>query len=68
MELNNFEKDFCEKLNQCIIESGNKVWDRFDVMLSVLEEKKFEKKIKRKWFYIVVSVVGFLLVGSFFFN
>ncbi|MEL1253180.1 hypothetical protein AAEO57_05305 [Flavobacterium sp. DGU38] len=68
MEPNNFEKDFREKLNQRKIEPSNKAWDRLDAMLSVAEEKKPEKNSKRKWLYIAASVVGFLLVGTFFFN
>lgn len=68
MEPNNFEKDFREKLNQREIEPSNKAWDRLDAMLSVAEEKKPEKKSKRKWLYIAASVVGFLWVGTFFFN
>ena len=66
MEPNNFEKDFREKLNQRKIEPSDKAWDRLDAMLSVAENKKPEKK--RKWLYIAASVVGFLLVGTFFFN
>ncbi|MDQ6472565.1 hypothetical protein RB619_18135 [Flavobacterium sp. LHD-80] len=66
MEPNNFEKDFREKLNQREIEPSNKAWDRLDAMLSVAEEKP--KKKNRKWLYIAASVVGFLLVGTFFFN
>jgi len=73
MEPNNFEKDFREKLNQREIEPSNKAWDRLDAMLSVAEEKKTiqltsEKKSNKKWLYIAASVVGFLLVGTFFFN
>lgn len=67
MEPNNFEKDFREKLNQRKIEPSNKAWDRLDAMLSVAEEKKQPKK-KNKWLYIAASLVGFLLVGTFFFN
>lgn len=67
MEPNNFEKDFREKLNQREIEPSNKAWDRLDAMLSVADEKKPKKKSK-KWFYIAASVVGFLLVGTYFFN
>lgn len=67
MEPNNFEKDFREKLNQRTIEPSNKAWDRLDAMLSVAEEKKQPKK-SRKWLYIAASIVGFLLVGTFFFN
>ncbi len=68
MEPNNFEKDFREKLNQREIEPSNKAWDRLDAMLSVAEEKKPEKKSKRKWLYIAASLIGFLLVGTLFFN
>lgn len=71
MEPNNFEKDFREKLNQREIEPSNQAWDRLDAMLSVAEEKKIKldsKKSTRKWLYIAASVVGFLLVGTFFFN
>ncbi|WP_433815384.1 hypothetical protein [Flavobacterium johnsoniae] len=66
MEPNNFEKDFREKLNQRKIEPSEKAWDRLDAMLSVAEEKP--KKKSKKWLYIAASVVGFLLVGTFFFN
>ena len=72
MEPNNFEKDFREKLNQREIEPSNKAWDRLDAMLSVAEEKKpiklDSKKSKRKWLYIAASFIGFLLVGTLFFN
>src|SRR6218665_3279362 len=66
MEPNNFEKDFREKLNQRQIEPSNKAWDRLDAMLSVTEEKKPKKN--RKWLYIAASFIGFLLVGTIFFN
>jgi hypothetical protein len=66
MEPNNFEKDFREKLNKRTIEPSDKAWDRLDAMLSVAEEKK--PKRKNKWMYIAASFVGFLLVGTFFFN
>jgi len=67
MEPNNFEKDFREKLNERKIDPSYKAWDRLDAMLSVAEEKKQHKK-KNKWIYIAASLVGFLLVGTFFFN
>lgn len=74
MEPNNFEKDFREKLNQREIEPSNKAWDRLDAMLSVAEEKKPAVRLRsqqassKKWLYIAASVVGFLLMGTFFFN
>lgn len=67
MEPNNFEKDFREKLNQRKIEPSDKAWDRLDAMLSIAEEKK-QPKNKKRWMYIAASIVGFLLVGTFFFN
>ncbi len=66
MEPNNFEKDFREKLNQRTIEPSDKAWDRLDAMLSIAEKK--EPKKKNRWLYIAASIVGFLLVGTFFFN
>lgn len=66
MEPNNFEKDFREKLNQRTINPSDKAWDRLNAMLSVAENKKPKKK--KKWLYIAASLVGFLLVGTFFFN
>ncbi|KIO52951.1 hypothetical protein [Flavobacterium hibernum] len=68
MEPNNFEKDFREKLNERKIEPSDKAWDRLDAMLSLAENKKPEKKKQNRWLYIAASVVGFLLVGTFFFN
>ncbi|PBI91559.1 hypothetical protein BSF41_11600 [Flavobacterium sp. ACN2] len=72
MEPNNFEKDFREKLNQREIEPSNKAWDRLDAMLTVAEEKEpvklNSKKSKRKWLYIAASFIGFLLVGTLYFN
>lgn len=73
MEPNNFEKDFREKLNQRKIEPSDKAWDRLDAMLSVAEEKKTialssRQARKKKWMYVAASIVGFLLVGMFFFN
>lgn len=67
MEPNNFEKDFRDKLNERKIEPSNKAWDRLDAMLSVAEENKPKKKSK-KWLYIAASFIGFLLVGTLFFN
>jgi hypothetical protein len=73
MEPNNFEKDFRQKLNQLKIEPSDKAWDRLDAMLSVAEEKKTialssRQAGKKKWMYVAASIVGFLLVGTFFFN
>lgn len=66
MEPNNFEKDFREKLDERRIEPSNKAWDRLDAMLSAQEEKK--QPSKKKWLYIAASFIGFLLIGTLFFN
>jgi len=64
MEPNKLENDFRNKLNQREIQPSEKAWDRLDAMLSVTEKKK----PKRTWMYIAASFLGFLLVGTFFFN
>lgn len=65
MEPNNkLEQDFRDKLNQREIQPSEKAWDRLDAMLSVAEKKK----PKRTWMYIAASFLGFLLVGTIFFN
>ncbi|AWK04433.1 hypothetical protein HYN56_09380 [Flavobacterium crocinum] len=66
MEPNKFEKDFREKLNERKIEPSEKAWDRLDAMLSVTEQKKPKKS--KKWLYIAASFIGFLLIGTIFFN
>ncbi|OXG00838.1 hypothetical protein BC749_1011355 [Flavobacterium araucananum] len=74
MEPNNFEKDFREKLKQRTIEPSDKAWDRLDAMLSIAEKKEPVIGLRslqtsgKKWIYIAASIVGFLLVGTFFFN
>jgi len=74
MEPNNFEKDFRDKLNQRKIEPSDKAWDRLDSMLSIAEEKKPTVRLrslqasKKRWLYIAASIIGFLLVSTFFFN
>lgn len=66
MEPNKFEQDFRKKLNQREIKPSDKAWDRLDAMLSVAEKKQPKKK--NKIWYIAASLVGFLLVGTFFLN
>ncbi|TDO77844.1 hypothetical protein EV143_10377 [Flavobacterium chryseum] len=68
MEPNNFEKDFRDKLNQRKIEPSDKAWDRLDAMLSIAERTEPKETSKRKWLYVAASIVGFLLIGTFFFN
>lgn len=64
MEPNKLENDFRKKLNERTIQPSEMSWDRLDAMLSVAEKKK----PKRTWLYIAASFLGFLLVGTIFFN
>ncbi|MDX6183827.1 hypothetical protein SGQ44_16840 [Flavobacterium sp. Fl-77] len=72
MEPNNFEKDFRKKLNQRTIAPSDKAWDRLDAMLSIVEEKKSPVRsfptAKKRGLYVAASLVGFLLLGTFFFQ
>lgn len=66
MEPNNkLEQNFRDKLSQREIQPSDQAWDRLDAMLSVVEKKK---KPKRTWMFIAASFLGFLLVGTIFFN
>ncbi|MCY1477640.1 hypothetical protein D3C87_73510 [compost metagenome] len=65
MEPNKLEKDFKKKLDERTIQPSEMAWDRLDAMLSVAEKKKPKK---RTWLYIAASFLGFLLVGTIFFN
>lgn len=64
MEPNKLETDFRKKLNDRTIQPSEMSWDRLDAMLSVAEKKK----PKRTWLFIAASFLGFLLVGTIFFN
>jgi len=64
MEPNKLENDFRNKLSQREIQPSEKAWDRLDAMLSVTEKKK----PNRTWVYVAASFLGFLLIGSLFFN
>lgn len=65
MEPNKLENNFREQLNRREIQPSEMAWDRLDAMLSVAENKKPKK---RTWLYIAASFLGFMLIGSLFFN
>lgn len=65
MEPNKLENNFREQLNKREIQPSEMAWDRLDAMLSVAENKKPKK---RTWLYIAASFLGFMLIGSLFFN
>jgi len=65
MEPNKLENNFRKQLNRREIQPSEMAWDRLDAMLSVAENKKPKK---RTWLYIAASFLGFMLIGSLFFN
>lgn len=66
MEPNKLEKEFRDKLNAREIQPTEMAWEKLDAMLTESEEKK--SKPSFTWIYIAASLVGFLLVGTVFFN
>jgi hypothetical protein len=66
MAQHKIDKDFRSKLAQREITPTANAWDRLDAMLTVAEEKKPKKDFG--WLYIAASVVGFLLMGTVYFN
>lgn len=65
MEPNKLENNFREQLHKREIQPSEMAWDRLDAMLSVTEN---ERPKKRTWMYIAASFLGFILMGSLFFN
>lgn len=66
MEQNKLENEFRNKLNQREINPSENSWDRLDAMLSVSEGKK--SRPSYSWIYIAASIIGFVFLGTFFFN
>ena len=66
MEPNKIEEQFKELLNSRELQPSDKAWDRLDAMLSVAEEKKTKRSFG--WLYIAASIIGFIFVGTLFFN
>lgn len=66
MAQHKIDKDFRSKLAQREITPTANAWDRLDAMLTVAEQKKPKKDFG--WLYIAASVVGFLLLGTVYFN
>jgi len=64
MEPNKFENEFRNKLNEREINPSANTWDRIDAMLTVAEKPKRNLK----WLYIAASLLGFGIIGSFYFN
>ena len=66
METNKFEKDFRNKLKQRELTPSENSWDRLDAMLTVAEKKQTKKS--NGWLYIAASIIGFICIGTVFFN
>ena len=66
MEQNKLENEFRKKLNQREIAPSENSWDRLDAMLTVAENKKPIRNYG--WIYIAASIIGFALLGTFYFN
>ncbi|HEU4791870.1 MAG TPA: hypothetical protein VFS71_19455 [Flavobacterium sp.] len=64
MKKNVIENQFKEKINAREITPSKASWDRLDAMLTVAEKPKRNFK----WMYIAASVLGFLLIGTLYFN
>ncbi|OAB27988.1 hypothetical protein SAMN05444395_103194 [Flavobacterium fryxellicola] len=64
MEPNKFELQFKEKLNSREIQPSEMTWNKLDAMLTDAEKPK--AKFPRM--YVAASFVGFLLLGTFYFN
>jgi hypothetical protein len=64
MERNKLETQFKEQLNSREIKPSEMAWDKLDAMLTVAEKPKH----KFPWIYIAASILGFLLIGTVYFN
>jgi len=64
MEPNKLDVQIKQKLENRIIQPTDEVWNRLDAMLTVVEKPKRSNS----WIYIAASFIGFLIVGTVFFN
>jgi hypothetical protein len=64
MEPSKFENQFKKQLNEREIKPSETAWDRLDAMLDVAEKKKR----KFPWISVAASFLGFLLIGTVYFN
>jgi hypothetical protein len=64
MKKSNLENQIKEKINEREIAPSKASWDRLDAMLTVAEKPKRNFK----WMYVAASLLGFLLLGTLYFN
>ncbi|MFV8363262.1 hypothetical protein ACNQGO_07705 [Flavobacterium sp. ZT3P35] len=73
MEPNKLEKQFRKQLNAREIQPSEMAWNKLDAMLTVAdpsntEQAKQKPKVKFPWMYVAASFVGFVLLGTVYFN
>ena len=73
MEPNKLETQFKEQLNSREIKPSEMAWNKLDAMLTVAdsnnsEQAKQKPKKKFPWMHIAASILGFLLIGTVYFN
>lgn len=66
MEPNKLEKEFRKQLSSREIQPSEMAWEKLDAMLTEAQGKKPKRNFT--WMYIAASLVGFLLVGTMYFN
>jgi hypothetical protein len=66
MELNNFESQIKQKLENNSIQPSSAAWDKLEGMLDNAD--KIKDKRNYGWIYIAASFVGLLIISSVFFN
>ncbi|KIA87426.1 hypothetical protein [Flavobacterium sp. AED] len=64
MERNKLETQFKEQLDSREIKPSEMAWNKLDAMLMVAEKPK----AKFPWMYIAASILGFLFIGTVYFN
>jgi len=64
MKRTDIENQIREKINAREITPSKASWDRLDAMLAVAEKPKGNFR----WMYVAASLLGFLLLGTFYFN
>ena len=73
MEPNKLETQFKEQLNSREIKPSEMAWSKLDAMLTASdpsnsEQAKQKPKAKFPWMFMAASFIGFLLIGTVFFN
>ena len=73
MERNKLETQFKKQLNSREIQPSEMAWSKLDALLTAADpsnsgQAKQKPKTKFPWMYVAASFVGFILLGTVFFN